>query len=37
TIINVKCTSPKQCVPACKAAMGTVRAKCINGKCKCYI
>nr|P40755.1 RecName: Full=Potassium channel toxin alpha-KTx 2.2; AltName: Full=Margatoxin; Short=MgTX [Centruroides margaritatus]AAB27999.1 margatoxin, MgTX=voltage-dependent potassium channels inhibitor [Centruroides margaritatus=new world scorpion, venom, Peptide, 39 aa] [Centruroides margaritatus]1MTX_A Chain A, MARGATOXIN [Centruroides margaritatus] len=37
TIINVKCTSPKQCLPPCKAQFGqSAGAKCMNGKCKCY-
>nr|P59925.1 RecName: Full=Potassium channel toxin alpha-KTx 4.3; AltName: Full=Toxin TdK1 [Tityus discrepans] len=34
--INVKCTGSKQCLPACKAAVGKAAGKCMNGKCKCY-
>nr|P0C164.1 RecName: Full=Potassium channel toxin alpha-KTx 2.11; AltName: Full=Toxin Ce4 [Centruroides elegans] len=37
TIINVKCTSPKQCLLPCKEIYGIhAGAKCMNGKCKCY-
>nr|WDU65865.1 putative KTx Tcis20 [Tityus cisandinus] len=34
--INVKCRGSKECLPACKAAVGKAAGKCMNGKCKCY-
>nr|C0HJW1.1 RecName: Full=Potassium channel toxin alpha-KTx 2.15; AltName: Full=Toxin II.10.5 [Centruroides tecomanus] len=35
--INVKCSSPQQCLKPCKKAFGQhAGGKCINGKCKCY-
>nr|AAB32772.1 K(+)-channel-blocking toxin 1 [Centruroides limpidus=Mexican scorpions, ssp. limpidus, Karsch, venom, Peptide, 38 aa] [Centruroides limpidus] len=35
--INVKCTSPQQCLRPCKDRFGQHAGKgCINGKCKCY-
>uniref|UniRef100_A0A2I9LNQ2 AKTx n=1 Tax=Centruroides hentzi TaxID=88313 RepID=A0A2I9LNQ2_9SCOR len=36
TFIDVKCTSSKQCLSACKVAVGKAAGKCMNGKCKCY-